>query len=585
VELPAKTPERSNTSAYIVFSNQRRKAFKAMVAPDRPMLPAEVVSMESNIRVQWATIRDDEQLLRPWQILVENTKKQAPPPIANAMPDETKFRSPCNLSDSREHLINPATIIAAMSKKKAPRGEGAVQPKPGPSESDQLLVDAPVPNRTATVQRDDNRLAGCYLAKRNLCRLHAVPPDLVHDLGSLVGVVNRWVDSLAKDQREDASQLVAFVGCNAAGAGGDEPRVMMLSLLVLVRGSPKMQLFADCCCKGAANRVQPYPMALPCEVQIMTKPSRLALPSEGDRLRHGVAISTSDEVCHELLSLRSSWSIVPLRYNISSDTPSLLDMIVEGIGEEFRPPDRRAPAKVVRPFILPDVFDVEEDPLEHGRRLAEQAKAGLVVPHIVSGGDGPSAGPDADDYFLFSELEEMEPDEAEDLIDLIAGDRAMPKPDEPSDESPSDDMEGPILEPEEAVELEEVADREAADEEDIEGFDGLVAGPPLPSPQECVVEAQVDDNGRITCLLPPFAGHHLVGRITQFPKGQPPARQSVAVRCALHPGCSFTRRRARFTNDQLMLWLFSGQPVQAGMNADEALELKQEHARLAMRML
>ena len=68
-----------------------------------------------------------------------------------------------------------------------------------------------------------------------------------------------------------------------------------------------------------------------------------------------------------------------------------------------------------------------------------------------------------------------------------------------------------------------------------------------------------------------------------FPKDKPPARQNVAVKCCLHYQCSLTRKRAKFTDAQLLSWLFSGEPIKPGDGG--TVSRKAEHAAKAAVML
>ena len=101
----------------------------------------------------------------------------------------------------------------------------------------------------------------------------------------------------------------------------------------------------------------------------------------------------------------------------------------------------------------------------------------------------------------------------------------------------------------------------------------------------CIASHKIDENGYIHCPVHPFNLHNAgwVGRITEFgPKvsGVPiPSKMNVAIACTMHAKCRKARRRARFSNEQLLRWLFSAVPITAENAADEP-RLAKEHVIL-----
>jgi hypothetical protein len=88
-----------------------------------------------------------------------------------------------------------------------------------------------------------------------------------------------------------------------------------------------------------------------------------------------------------------------------------------------------------------------------------------------------------------------------------------------------------------------------------------------------VAASNISGLGYVQCELAPWSTVVNVGRITAWPNDMPANCQSVACRCYMHPGCSITRRRTAFENDQLLAWLYSTKPLQPGVSsADKKLD-------------
>lgn len=288
-----------------------------------------------------------------------------------------------------------------------------------------------------------------------------------------------------------------------------------------------------------------------------------------------------------LLQCKSRWRLVPLDYDIDCSGPSLLHMIVKGAGSQFDAVVRHHPVRV-RPQAMPGEFDLG-DPMEYGRAQALRASAASSsagAPAVHRGGDV-----DEDIFGDFDELGlyDLEADEQEDILDLLAEGRAIPfvlEEDLPESFSHleighADLAAGDALDEHVAAEAPLPSDAPAA----AEGIE-LVEPPPLPpTPQLCADASEIDPEGRVFCPIGVFALHKPAGRITVFPKGVPLEKQNVAIRCFLHTGCSFTRKRIRFTDRQLLVWLFSGSPWELGETAVQSKASKADHALKALTML
>ena len=94
---------------------------------------------------------------------------------------------------------------------------------------------------------------------------------------------------------------------------------------------------------------------------------RLTLPGDVPPSQRAIAISTSDELCLHLASLKAFWKILPLQYHIAQDVPSLLHMVITGQGEEFKV---AAQVKTAVAKVLHPVFEME-DPVASGQSSAQ----------------------------------------------------------------------------------------------------------------------------------------------------------------------------------------------------------------------
>ena len=74
---------------------------------------------------------------------------------------------------------------------------------------------------------------------------------------------------------------------------------------------------------------------------------------------------------------------------------------------------------------------------------------------------------------------------------------------------------------------------------------------------EAIAAAVISSTGSVTCGLWPWSVFEEVGEIGQFPWGQPPSKQGVAIACRIHRNkCSCVHRRAQVSDVELLQWLF-----------------------------
>lgn len=576
-------------SSYIEFSNNKRKAIKALVAPGRPLTCTERQNMESQVKTEWAQVRDDPAQLQLWQSVAKNKVTRASSQqqvVALADAAERPFASPCGVSRDRNHLIEPAALVAAIKPPGSAQQHEAEDSVPA---TDPLYVRAPVQNRTAGVGQGHKLMFGCYTSHKNICREHGCGSNRAAELDTIVGLLKKWVGTLTPGQSDGCSELVGFIGKNP----GDESCILVVELLVLVRKKPKMQFFADCCGFGEMGRTMQYPLDYPQKIIICDRLSRLAVGTVdggGGEARRGVCISTSDELGTFLLSLKSEWKMVGLKYDLDMSTSSLLRMDITGHGEEIDAATchRARVQRLPRPLNIPAEFNMG-DPFAVGRAQAASAcqlAAPLQAAPASDLAESDSSGEDA--YVEDFALEDIDPDTAGDIFELIAEARQLP-PESEAARASVDSGEDPHAAAAEAVAVDEEIEAHAMEEEGAEASaladEELIEAPaeaaeaPHPSAEQCVEAAEIDDEGKVFCPLGKFAQYRPVGRITHWGA---PGNLNVGIRCSLHVSCSYSRKRSKFTNQQLLRWLFSGKLWEPGLvDAD----LKRDHAIKAVAML
>jgi hypothetical protein len=538
----------------------------------------ECHEMERLVKAEWAVIRDDDEQLQLWRAARRNSITLPAVGQVVVRPDDVPFVSPCGLSENRNDLI-PSSAITSASDANGGDAQArlAARAASHASKASQHVA-PPVPNRMRDVDKP-NLMVGCYTCHKNVCREHRLSSVRAAQLTGLVGYMKSWANSLTAVQQSGCCELVGFVGKH--GTDGEDP-IMVVELLVLTRLSPKMQFFADCHTAGAEGRAIPYPTVPPWKVVVGGRIPRLALEAVGDGALRASSISTSDELALDLLALRNNWSIVPLKYDLDTSSPSLVSMIITELSDEFVAPPPRARVFAAR-IDLPAEFELG-DPMEYGRSIASSSAVQLTsaapgAPAADHLGDGLGDHSSDDGAGEDTLIADVEPDVLDDMAELLEEGCGLPPMHE---EAMLDaDMEPEPLEvmtPAEALAVDEqvLADAEAGPPIEAD------AAPPILAAEECALVAEVDADGYIFCPLEAVCQYKPCGRITFFPAELPPERQSVSIRCRIHAQCSFTRTRRNVSNARLLRWLFTAKPWEPG----EAGALhRHEHAIAAATML
>jgi hypothetical protein len=419
---------------------------------------------------------------------------------------------------------------------------------------------------------------GCFACKKNVCREHGMSDDCRSAFDHLVDRIKKWSGGLSKEARGDASQLLMFESRGLATP------LAAIALLVNCCGSPKMQFFADCVPCSADGEVgqervfQPPP--IPFVVSIMQRVSRLG--RLGFRAsRKSIAISTSDEVVQVILSRHDDWSLHVLDYEMC-DGRSLLLMQVVGKQPEVMVLQARPRPQTAR--LSADhwlLHDLPDNPFSYGTGIGTAS----AKPGIGSAGVGRD---DADMADRMSEDEDFRSDHEDsegefaglpwdvirDLAEGLAEDAI------PSD-LPSGAGEGADEPPFSEDELIMGAVVAAAVEEEAEASGGPSSSSSGPDRTTIIAAASQDGLGYVKCTLAPWSSVPMVGRITAWPPGKAPDKQSVAIRCYMHPACSVTRKRSAYSDDQLLNWLFSNSPLEPGATTVAKRAAKDQHMQLA----
>ena len=110
---------------------------------------------------------------------------------------------------------------------------------------------------------------------------------------------------------------------------------------------------------------------------------------------------------------------------------------------------------------------------------------------------------------------------------------------------------------------------------------GMVAG----SVDDAIAHTVPAYTGHFTCPVAPWNTGRNVGRITVWDKADPLRNQNVAIRCYMHTGCSWTRKRIAYTDNELLRWLYEATPLAPTASDDDRQRAKAQHARDAKRML
>ena len=575
-------------SAFLEYSNMRLGVLKALDCPDESMSPEQLRECRANINKQWKEVRCDQSEYNNW-LAVSNSKRVQCHGLVlcRSGPDEkpgSGSSSFCGLwgrSKDRCHLIPPEDLVQFQAEQKKTKKKTMCKNEIWSMAEDDNLVSNP-PRRKENSLPFSGSLHGCHSTLKNICRIHGpITDDMVSTMHALCYRFSRWVDSLPADVRVSAEALLM---CYGSDTPADEPNVVMAALLVHPSGNPKAQLFAQVGLQVGCGSLSEFaPPQLPFTLEILRRTSRMAIPGSISPSVQAIAIYTSDEFAHMLWKSKPVWKFHKAEYTIGGGD-SLLIMEVSSIGPVIELP-KRIPKAAPRVVVLPDVFDLG-DPFAYGQ--ARAARAGTEPSSSAFPAASSSAGPAAasvDDSDA-SDGDAAPPSEfAADVFDEMYDAQGVPEVDDDEIVEGWFGFDGDDIT---AEVLDEALGACMTDDADF----GCEPPPPVVEDEatrlrQAAIDAAIkDDAGFITTTVEPWAscsGGGAVGRISKvWPANALVDKQSISVKCFMHSGCSFARKRARVSDAAMLKWLFSSKPLPLGCTHEEAQTSKRAHGMSAV---
>lgn len=223
------------------FTNKRRKVFKLLSAPDRPLSEVELKRCKCEADSVWAAMDADER--QSWSTLhfaASAGRRSAHALVVAAAAHEEPFTGLWGLSQDK-HEVVPTEVLVKHSL--LARGSRSSDKEVWQDESLNIKV---APDRVGHIRRGWGKgVDGCLNEKKNICRAHSMSADDARNLEHLTKLVSSMVDGLGKESVQAVKHLIRFVGYET-DAQDDAGAICYLALLVDARYSPKMQYFARC---------------------------------------------------------------------------------------------------------------------------------------------------------------------------------------------------------------------------------------------------------------------------------------------------------------------------------------------------
>lgn len=551
------------------FRSIRLRTKKRLIAPHRSLTSEELVELESTIKDEWQREVSDPKRLAVWTALHE-ARRRAPPPLAlcdadgqrqsrgskvivpeSAAPASIHIVGLWGEETDASHIVPPQVVV--QYHKRHPQVKRATVA----ARSEQLVVKDGVPDRKADTQASSRGIHGCCATIKNICLRHGIAHDRKMAIEALQYRVQYWCGRLPKDGRDGAKELLLF-----RSSGGGVAELAILALLVLAFDSPKSQIWALCGLDkdfGAGEKAF-SPPACPFMAYIMADVPRLCRRGSLGGDMRAFAFATTLELLSFMVERSPSWAMERCDYSLPL-RGSLLLMEVTATSVIPGPPAKSCRRRA--DVSLPPEFDLG-DPWSHGHAQVASSTA-------ASGSTFPIDDEvcDSDDSFAEEAGGLAEPPQEfldELLEEAIAEAAALPSM---FAESNIEDVAGAA----DAGELELV---EAEAVEDALEAEGALEGEDLIA--EAMRLADVSSAmGYITTTIPPWCDMQPCGRLTFWPAHEPPERQSMAIRCYQHPRCSLSRRRGRFSVQEVLRWLFDSQPARPGASNQERQAARDAH--------
>lgn len=559
------------------FMNSKRRAYKALRAPNRPLTGQERSECDRQATEAWDMAGGDERALWRAQHFASNLGRQVAKVDALAAPplSDNGFQGLWALSSSK-HDIVPADIMTrhGLLRKTSRASDHLAWQDPSLSVAD-------APDRVSEINpRFRGHCDGCLGDKKNICRKHLLDKAAANELDSLTTLLSAYVDALGKDTVNSANNLIRFVGADSQAQFAQlEVTITIIGLLVDARYSPKMQYIVRCAAIDEENCAFQSAKPVPFMVSLCSSAPRLP----GNAALQVLDLATSDEWCWALLQKKRCWRLGGVQHTTRCDTPDLLHMDVLGYEPLFETVvKRRAP----KPTTMPTELDID-DPFGCGA-----AAVGEAASSRAAGPLQPMGAPGGEDDGDVDLSEMLNPDVFDDNCAEAVGeawdDVERPKGiiDEsdfaklPDEGVQAENSGGVVME--EAISLlaaHAAAPAEAEDDDAPEEVRAPPAPPPLPGLEEVVAAATMDAGGYVRSQFMPFSSRDPAGRLTSWPKSKPLAQRSFSMRCYFHVGCSLAKGRHAMSDQGFLRWLFSAEVTP---DADSATRRAQGVRHMAM---
>lgn len=575
--VDAKPDQRARATrggARMVWQNHKMSAFKAAVAPARPLTNTERKRVQDRCSEEWPALPAEEKAM--WEQIALGDRwaalSQAPPLAAGPPAPFVPLWGQGPEAD-RGYAVPPSEIAAEWHRLGSDKRRRVVHEDPA------LRVAGVVEARSHGTSHLD--IFGCGASKKNICRA-TLAPEAASELDELVKKLNAWVKSLGIGPARSCQQLVWLRGERKREGASGGHFVDAVLLLIDCRFRPNMQFFGRCILEGAscdqvASELPPYPYT----VNLASRPARLS-PSF-----RTADIATSDEISLALSRIGSSWEIRTLVWE-ESDSESLLSFRVTGASEVVPcGPAKRSRTSGIPPCTIPAEMLIE-DPLAFGRAAAQGNRQSQLATEGGLRGDSPPQADSGDEFGFdagepqpsapgdviaqcIADLMESDLVEAGELAlfaedNLELGEFMLPAAAQQGEEGQDDE---PVSEVEEQAAL-KIGEREAMEPAPSPEFAEV-------TPEVAAAGATISDAGYISSQAQGWQDIAAVGRITTWPSSKPVERRSVGCRCYLHPGCTSAARSRQVVDDQTLLrWLFSGQR-EPGATRERQHELAKLH--------
>ena len=172
-------------SAWMEHRNMKRRAWKAMVAPDRPLTEDEYKQGELAADREWQSIDSDHLSREEWKrVLAANRSARAASRGPSSISDGRAFHGLWGQSKNKSEIVNAAELVLCGVARKTSRAEMKI------AWQDERLNVREAPARCGgCVEGWSGKVDGCDSEKKNICRDH---------LGVVQGVQVAMVDGLAK---------------------------------------------------------------------------------------------------------------------------------------------------------------------------------------------------------------------------------------------------------------------------------------------------------------------------------------------------------------------------------------------------